>query len=271
MHRKDKTTEILDADLIDDEAAIRKLSTPAYGTWAFVLLLLGGLGYGAHWGWKERQRLLHELDRMAQTEEALRASQSRVTALEAERNGLLAERGALQKSAQAKEPAPSPLKETQEKIAEKLKGEIAKGEITLTQSAGRLRVDLADKLLFDSGDARISRRGESLLARMGAVLAKMPDRQIQVCGHTDNQPINRKLKRQFATSWELSASRALNVVRFLQQKAHVPAERLVASGHGEYQPIASNDTAAGRARNRRIEILLTPALLAEPVAVAARR
>jgi chemotaxis protein MotB len=265
MDRTEKTTEILDADLIDD-AAIRKLRQPPYGLWVFSLLLLAGLGYGGYRGVKERQRLLGELDKAGQTAQTLRATEARLEALQAERNNLVAERVALQASVQAKETALAQLKETEVKLQEKVKEEIAKGEIALSQSGGRLRVEMVDKILFDSGDARISRRGEGVLARLGGVLAKMDDKQIQVSGHTDNQPINGKLKRQFPSNWELSTSRALTVVRFLQQKAEVPAERLVASGHGEYQPIASNDTAAGRARNRRIEILLTPALVAEPVA-----
>jgi chemotaxis protein MotB len=172
---------------------------------------------------------------------------------------------ALQASLKAKETALAQLTEAQQEIQEKVKEEIAKGEIALSQSGGRLRVDMVDRLLFDSGDARISKRGEGVLARVGAALAKLSDRQIQVLGHTDNQPIKGKLRRQFASNWELSAGRALNVVRFLQQRAQVPGERLVASGHGESQPIASNQTAAGRARNRRIEILLTPALEPEPM------
>ena len=265
MHRTEKTTEILDADLLDDDRAIRSLSRPPYGLWGLSLLLLAGVAYTGHWGWKERQRRLGDLAKAAQTEQALRTTEGRLRALEAERNGLVAERETLQKSVQAKEAALAQLKETQEKLQEKVKEEIAKGEIALTQSGGRLRVDMVDKLLFDSGDARISRRGEGVLARVGAVLAKVPDRQIHVSGHTDDQPINGKLNHRFATNWELSSSRALNVVRFLQQQAQVPPERMVASGHGQYQPIASNGTAAGRARNRRIEILLTPALAPEPV------
>jgi chemotaxis protein MotB len=136
-----------------------------------------------------------------------------------------------------------------------MKDEIAKGDIQLTESGGKLRVGLVDKILFDSGEASVSKRGEGVLARLGAVLASIEDRQIQVSGHTDNTPISDKLKQQFPTNWELSVARATNVVRFLQEKAAVPAERLVASGYGEYQPIAKNQTAAGRAKNRRIELL----------------
>lgn len=125
---------------------------------------------------------------------------------------------------------------------------------------------LVDKILFDSGEAAISKRGEEVLARVGAVLAAIDDKQIQVSGHTDRTPISDKLTGQFPTNWELSTARAINVVRFLSEKASVPPQRLVASGYGEYHPIANNKTAAGRARNRRIEILLTPSLAPKAIA-----
>ena len=105
-----------------------------------------------------------------------------------------------------------------------MKDEIAKGDIQLSQSGGKLRVDLVDKILFDSGEAVISKRGEGVLARVGAVLATMDDKQIQVSGHTDSNPISEKLAAQFPTNWELSVTRAVNVVRFLEEKANVPAE-----------------------------------------------
>jgi chemotaxis protein MotB len=158
------------------------------------------------------------------------------------------------------------LKGTYDKLEDKMKDEIAKGDIRLSQSGGKLRVDLVDKILFDSGEAVISKRGEGVLSRVGAVLAAMDDKQIQVSGHTDSNPISDKLAPQFPTNWELSVSRAVNVVRFLEEKASVPAKNLTATGYGQYHPIASNKSAAGRARNRRIEILLTPSL--DPKAIA---
>jgi len=105
-----------------------------------------------------------------------------------------------------------------------------------------------------------------VLARVGAVLAQIDDKTIQVSGHTDNLPLGDKLTAQFPTNWELSAARAVTVVRFLTEKANVPPQRLVASGYGEWSPLASNRSASGRARNRRIEILLTPALAPKPMA-----
>ncbi len=180
--------------------------------------------------------------------------------MESERADLLVAKGVLSSTVQAKEDELARLKATFEELQEKMKAEIAKGEIRLSESNGRLKVDLVDKILFDSGDATISRRGKGVLARVGAILSRVQDRQIQVAGHTDDAPITGRLVERYATNWELSASRATNVVRFLQDAAHVPPERLAATGYGPFHPIAPNATAAGRARNRRIEILLTPAL-----------
>jgi chemotaxis protein MotB len=166
------------------------------------------------------------------------------------------------------------LKGTYDKLEEKMKDEIAKGDISLSQDGGKLRVGLVDKILFDSGEAQISKRGESVLGRVGAVLATIEDKQIQVSGHTDKTPISGKLIAQFPTNWELSTARATNVVRFLSEKAGVPADRLVASGYGEHHPVASNKSPTGRARNRRIEILLTPTLAPKVIpskAIAAKQ
>ena len=257
MQRGSHTHQLQESD-IEFEQAARNLRRPAYGVWLLLLLVLGGAGYGAHLGWKERERLLAQLGKASENEVALRELRVREKGLESDKAGLLAERQTLEKNLLAKESALAQLKDTQDKFTEKMKEEIARGEIALSQSDGRLRVDLVDRILFDSGDARISKRGEGVLARVGAVLVHMPDKQIQVSGHTDNQPITGKLKEQFPTNWELSTSRAINVVRFLQEQAQVPADRLAATGYGEHQPIARNNTPAGRARNRRIEILLTP-------------
>jgi chemotaxis protein MotB len=254
--------ESQNAEFNDEPVLTRR---PPYAIWVAGLLVLAAAGYGVHRGLKENRRLSAELEKAKQSERALQELQGRASKLEKEKAALLAERDALQTNVQAKETALAALKEAQSKIQEKMKEEIAKGDIALTQSGGKLRVDMVDKILFDSGDAHISRRGEGVLSRVGGVLANMADRQIQVSGHTDDQPITRKLKTKFPTNWELSSARALNVVRFLQEHAHVPPGRLAATGHGEHQPIASNKGADGRARNRRIEILLTPTLAPEPV------
>lgn len=196
----------------------------------------------------------------AREQAGLKASLER---LERENGELIERKTQLSLDVAAKEEELARLKSTFDQLEERMKEEIRQGEIKLTQIGGRLQVDLVDKILFNSGEATISKRGEEVLARVGAVLATIDDKQVQVSGHTDDAPPTEKIADRFPTNWELSAARAINVVRFLQEQAKVPGKRLVASGHGQYRPVATNASAVGRARNRRIEILLIP--LIEPV------
>jgi chemotaxis protein MotB len=254
---------------VSDEGVVYEARSSSPLPWILLVLVLGGVGYGVYRGMDERQRLQNEVSvartAAAQAQSARTTLEERVHALESERDQAQAARQALAKNVEAQASELAALKGTYDKLQEKMKEEIARGDIQLSESGGKLRVGLVDKILFDSGEARVSKRGEGVLARVGAVVAVI-DRQIQVVGHTDNAPIHDKLKAQFPTNWELSAARATNVVRFLAEKGGVPPQRLLASGYGEYQPIASNRTGGGRARNRRIEILLTPTLNPQKVA-----
>lgn len=254
--------------------------SPSRAPWLLTVAVAGVAGYGAYWGYGERARLMakaqdaHSTARAAIAagqafERQLSELQAEKDALESDKAALATARDNLAKSVEEKSSELATLKDATDKLKEKMKDEIAKGDIQLTESGGKLRVGLVDKILFDSGEASVSKRGESVLARVGAVLASIEDRHIQVSGHTDNTPISDKLKQQYPTNWELSVARATNVVRFLQEKASVPADRLLASGYGEYQPIASNRTAGGRAKNRRIELLLTPSLAPKRISKAA--
>jgi chemotaxis protein MotB len=239
------------------EQMIARLNKPSKMPWFLLFLVLGGGGYGAYKLWESRSQALTKAAAGEEAEKAKKALEERLKTVEDEKAGVEAARAALQKSVDEKSSELAELKGTYDKLNEKMKDEIAHGDILLTQSGGRLRVDLVDKILFESGDARISKRGESVLSRVGSVLADIEDKQIQVSGHTDNEPISDKLKAQYPTNWELSVARATNVVRFLQEQAKVPPDRLVASGYGEHHPVASNKNPRGRARNRRIELLLT--------------
>jgi|GEM_PF-800161 len=221
--------------------------------WLLVVLLLGLLGLAYYLYWPK----VSAADALAAqgTEQ-----NARIAALEKENAALKLSADALSKDVAAKADELAKLKGTYDALQENMKAEIAKGDVSLTQSGGKLQVDLVDKVLFDSGEAEVSPRGQEILQRVGAVLAKIDDKQIQVSGHTDEAAISAKLSEKFPTNWELSAARAVNVVRFLNEQANVPGRRLVASGYGPFHPISSNATPQGRARNRRIEILLTPVI-----------
>ncbi len=147
---------------------------------------------------------------------------------------------------------------TYEDLLEDMKVEIEKGEITITQLRGKLKVNMLDEILFDSGKTTIKPQGVEVLERLGSILVTVKDRAINIEGHTDNVPIGAELARRYPTNWELSAARATTVARYLQEKTGIDPGFLSATGYGEYQPVAPNETEEGRARNRRIEIVLVP-------------
>jgi len=150
------------------------------------------------------------------------------------------------------------MKGAYEGLLENMKSEIAKGKITITQLRGKLKVNMVDEILFDSGKTTIKAQGVEVLKRVGNILLTVKDRAINIEGHTDNIPIGAELSKKYTTNWELSAARATTVARYLQEKIGIDPSLLSATGHGEYQPIASNETQEERARNRRIEIVLVP-------------
>lgn len=157
-----------------------------------------------------------------------------------------------------KEEEISRLKGTYEKLAADMKNEIEQGQIKITQLADRLSVSMVDKILFPSGEAELTPEGIKVLERVGNILKNTDNKIIRVEGHTDNVPIHPRLQKQYPTNWELSTARAANVVRFLQEKVGIAPERMQVIGMSEYQPVASNKTASGRSKNRRIEITLLP-------------
>jgi len=188
----------------------------------------------------------------------------RLELLEAEKADLLALKNELSLQVQSKEEEIAKLQGTYQELEQKMQEEIKKGDIRLSQSGGRIKVDLVDKILFDVGDSAVTARGSGVLSRVGAILANVQDKKIQVSGHTDDSPISDKLKEKYPTNWDLAAARAINVVRFLEEKAKVPGRSLVVAAYGPWEPISTNRNQSGRARNRRIEIVLTPALAPVP-------
>ena len=150
------------------------------------------------------------------------------------------------------------LQHTHDEMIKTLRTEIDAGQIRITRLADRLSVNIVDKILFPSGEATITPEGQKVLERVGRVLAQVHDKIIRIEGHTDNVPTGRSLRKTFETNWELSAARATNVVRFLQDSARIDPRLIEAVAMGEYHPIADNDTASGRSQNRRIEITLFP-------------
>ena len=174
-----------------------------------------------------------------------------------------AEKARLEQEKAAKDQEIRRLTRTHEQLRRSLEAEIAKGDIQIRQIRDRLRINMVDKVLFDSGRARVKAAGLEVLKRVGDILKNVPDKHIRIEGHTDDVPIGPKIIHRFPTNWELSTARATSVVRYLADKGGVGEANLMAVGYAYNRPVASNDTAEGRAENRRIEIVLYPKDLSE--------
>lgn len=122
---------------------------------------------------------------------------------------------------------------------------------------GVVYISLADNMLYKSGSYEIGDRAGETLAKIAKIITDYKDYDVLIEGNTDNVPISQKNIRN---NWDLSALRASSVVQALQNQYGVDPKRLTAGGRGEYNPIASNDTAVGKQRNRRTQIIITPKL-----------
>ncbi len=126
----------------------------------------------------------------------------------------------------------------------------------VTTQGTDLIVSLPSVLLFGSGKYELKKSAKKHLSRIAKVVrANFPNAMIRVEGYTDNQPI-KKLKEKFKSNWELSAARAASVVRYLVKKGHINPENIYLAGFGQYHPVASNKTAGGRKKNRRVGIVV---------------
>ena len=138
------------------------------------------------------------------------------------------------------------------------------GSVDVGASREGIVISLAGNLLFDSGKSDLKPRGMTLLDTLAERLRTMPN-EIRVEGHTDNIPIATPL---YPSNWELSSARATTVARYLAEHDEIAASRLSAAGFGEFHPVAPNDTREGRARNRRVDLVVlfpqTPARQPEP-------
>ena len=130
-------------------------------------------------------------------------------------------------------------------------------DIQISVEKGVVFVSISDKLLFGSGQYKVTNEAKAVLAKVAKVVNDKKDFEFMVEGHTDTDPISRT---KIEDNWDLSTKRATAVVRILQDEYNVDPARMTAAGRGEYMPVASNDTAAGKAKNRRTRIVVLPKL-----------
>ncbi|WP_026933168.1 OmpA/MotB family protein [Christiangramia echinicola] len=130
--------------------------------------------------------------------------------------------------------------------------------LTVEQRGGKVYVSMENKLLFESGSWAVNSEGKKAVQQLGSVLAQNPDIAVLIEGHTDNVPYGGS--GQLKDNWDLSTKRATSIVHILRENSNIDPQNLTAAGKGEFAPVASNDSEAGKAKNRRIEVILTPKL-----------
>jgi len=145
--------------------------------------------------------------------------------------------------------------ELKKKMTDALVG-FSANDLTVTQKNGKVYVSLSENLLFPSGSAVVNPQGKEALGKLADVLNANPDISVDIEGHTDSIPIRKK----YEDNWALSTARATSIVRILVNDYKVDPVRVIASGHSQYDPVDTNSTEEGRARNRRTEIILSPKL-----------
>ena len=203
---------------------------------------------------KNSQKNRELLAQLEAKEQALAAENERLNNLKKEleaRSNRVAE---LENVIAAKDAKMNRLKDAISKALTNFEG---KG-LTVEQRDGKVYVSMENKLLFESGSWAVGAEGRKAVNQLGNVLADNPDIAILIEGHTDNVPYAGN--GQLSGNWDLSTKRATAIVNILRENSSINPENLTAAGRGEYAPVASNDTSEGKAKNRRIEVILTPKL-----------
>ena len=150
------------------------------------------------------------------------------------------------------------LKKLKETLSKALNAFEGKG-LTVEQKNGKVYVSMENKLLFQTGSWAVGSEGRKAVVEVGKVLSENPEISVLIEGHTDNDKFAGAMG-QIENNWDLSTKRATAIVNILSENKSINKQNLTAAGRGEYAPLAPNDTAEGKAKNRRIEIILTPKL-----------
>jgi chemotaxis protein MotB len=149
------------------------------------------------------------------------------------------------------------LQRAKNELEDRLKNEISDKEVTVERLQKGLVITFVAEVLFDSGKAELRKESFSKLDKIVSVLQDVvPDLNVGIEGHTDNEPIKRS---GWKSNWELSSHRALSVLHYATEHGVNPL-RLAATGYGEYHPVQSNDTKEGQQKNRRVEIVILPSI-----------
>jgi len=202
---------------------------------------------------KKNRELLAQLDAK---EKALAAEQERLNKLQADLKDRSQRVTDLENMISSKEESMRKLKETLSKALNSFEG---KG-LTVEQKNGKVYVSMENKLLFQTGSWAVGTEGKRAVVEVGKVLAQNPDITVLIEGHTDNDKILGSIGGGIENNWDLSTKRATAIVNILAENKGVLKENLTAAGRGEFAPLMANDSPENKAKNRRIEIILTPKL-----------
>jgi chemotaxis protein MotB len=145
----------------------------------------------------------------------------------------------------------------QDRVAQSLLAEVRQQKVTLQDDADSLRIQMAGEAVFRPGQVTIRPQSQATLDKLAELLQALPELHMRVEGHTDSIPVQEAFRTRWPTNWELSAARAASVVRYFEGKGIAP-QRLSVAGYGASRPVTSENTEAGRAQNRRIDLLLLP-------------
>lgn len=194
------------------------------------------------------------LAQLENKEKTLAAEQARLDKLRSDLQASSTRLNELESVIAAKDAAMLKLKETLSKALNSFEG---KG-LTVQQKDGKVYVSMENKLLFSSGSWAVGTEGRRAVVEVGKVLADNPEISVLIEGHTDD--VVYAGSGPISNNWDLSTKRATSIVAILSENKAINRENLIAAGRGEYAPLTSNASAEGKAKNRRIEIILTPKL-----------
>jgi chemotaxis protein MotB len=189
-------------------------------------------------------------------EKTMAAEQARLNKLKADLDASSKRLSELEAYIAAKDASMKKLKET---LLKSLKAFDGKG-LTVHEKDGKVYVSMENKLLFQTGSWAVNAEGKTAVVEVGKVLAQNPDLSVLIEGHTDDDKITGNLGGGIESNWDLSTKRATAIVNILSENKGINKQNLTAAGRGEFAPLMSNDTQEGKAKNRRIEIILTPKL-----------
>jgi chemotaxis protein MotB len=245
--------------------------------WLYALVMTGAAGAGGYLAWhyysdgksavSANSECQGSLKTKTEEADRYKTEAAKLPEVSSERDKVRSERDQLAKNLNLSKDELAALREAKEKADARMKAidDIAKlfakmigtGDMKIVARRGSLVLSLPAEVLFPSGVADLSEEGKIKVLEVAFNLKKFPDRRFMVLGHTDVQPPQKN--SQFPDNWALSTARALTVTRVLAQGG-VNRKNLVVAGAGEYDEVAPNTSAAGMQRNRRIEIVLLPAL-----------